>query len=75
VTLSPADYAVSNAAVADLRAWDARDALEAAAGGRRHAMIARVATDLERLLRIEDDAGDLARTRRRRAPVLPMSSD
>ena len=29
----------------------------------------------ERLLRIEDDAGDLARTRRRSAPVLPMSSD
>ena len=29
----------------------------------------------ERLLRIADDAGDLARTRRRTAPALPMSSD
>jgi putative transposase len=29
----------------------------------------------ERLLRIQDDAGHLARTRRRSAPVLPMSSD
>ncbi|MFL5577905.1 MAG: IS481 family transposase [Gemmatimonadaceae bacterium] len=29
----------------------------------------------ERLLRIEDAHGDLARTRRRAAPVLPMSSD
>ena len=29
----------------------------------------------ERLLRIADDAGDLARTRRRSAPALPMSSD
>lgn len=29
----------------------------------------------EALLRIEDQHGDLARTRRRTAPVLPMSSD
>jgi hypothetical protein len=29
----------------------------------------------EALLRIEDDQGDLARNRRRSAPVLPMSSD
>jgi len=41
--LSPADSAALNAAVANLRAWGPRDALEAKAraGGRRNAMIAR----------------------------------
>ena len=47
IGLSPADYAVLNAAVADVRARDACDALKARAGGRRNAMRARVATHLE----------------------------
>ena len=55
MTLSPADYAVLNAAIADLRAWDARDALTAKAGGRRNAMIARVAGDLERVANADED--------------------
>ena len=54
MTLSPADYATLNAAVADLRAWDARDALTAKAGGRRNAMIARVAADLERIANADE---------------------
>ena len=56
--LSPADYAALNAAVADLRAWDARDALKATAGGRRNALIARVAADLERVPNA-DEASEL----------------
>ena len=44
--LSRVDYTALNAAVADLRAWDERDALKARAGGRRNAMTARVAEDL-----------------------------
>ena len=54
MTLSAADYATLNAAVADLRAWDARDALTAKAGGRRNAMIARVAADLERIANADE---------------------
>jgi hypothetical protein len=49
VPLSPDDYATLNAAVDGLRARDRRDALKAKAGGRRNAMIARVAADLERV--------------------------
>ena len=54
--LSPADYATLNAAIADLRAWDARDALKAQAGGRRNAMIARVAAELDRIADADEDA-------------------
>ena len=54
MTLCPADYAGLNAALGDLRAWDARHALEAKAGGRRNTMVARVAADLERVANADD---------------------
>jgi len=56
VTLAPADYATLNRAIADLRSWDARDALKV--GGRRNAMIARVADNLERIA-TADEAHEL----------------
>jgi hypothetical protein len=52
--LSPADCATLNAAVADLRAWDEHNALKARAGGRRNAVIARVAADLERIANADE---------------------
>ena len=57
MTLSPDDYGVLNAAIAELRAWDERDALKARAGGRRNVMIARVADNLERIATADETHG------------------
>ena len=54
MNLSPDDYATLNAAVADLRQWDARDALKARAGGRRNVRIAQVAENLERIANADE---------------------
>lgn len=56
IVLFSADYVVLNAAVGDLRQWDARAALKARAGGRRNVRIAQVAANLERVANADEES-------------------